>query len=81
MFHELRRGHFLRRHHRQACLLEQTDATITFLLADPAQAHGHFQGHHGTRCHGLAVQPDTIAHVGFDGVAEGMAEVEGGAHA
>ena len=30
---------------------------------------------------GLAVQPVTVAHAGLDGVAEGMAQIEQGAHA
>ena len=45
----------------------------------PDQVEHHRQHHAGG--HGFAVQPHAVTHFGFDGVAEGVAEVEPGAYA
>ena len=81
VLHEVGWRHFGGRHYRQAGTLKDPNSAITLCIADPAQTGGHFQRHHGAGCHGFAMQPYAVTHMSFDGMAKGMAEVEGGTHA
>src|SRR5690606_33199839 len=61
--------------------LQQAYAAIPISLLNPAKLLRHLQRHHGSRRYRFAVQPGAIALVRFDGMAEGMAEIERGANA
>ncbi|MNF88520.1 hypothetical protein D3C84_710170 [compost metagenome] len=80
VFEKIGFSHLFRRDDRQAGTLEQANAAIALLLTDPAQTRGHFQRHYRTGSDRFTMQPDTIAHVGFDGVAERVAQVQRGAN-
>lgn len=69
------------RGHGQAGGLQQADDAFGVGGFQVAFALGEASGEHHAGGDGFAVQPVAVAHLGFDGVAEGVAEVEVGADA
>src|SRR5216683_1302329 len=66
---------------RQAGPAQQRAHAMNIRWGNQASASRQLRGHHHSRGDRLAVQPRAVPGARFDGVAEGMAEIEQAAHA